>query len=137
MDISASKVNLITITSTSTTASAAATAGVKPISDSKIKSTSSKSELAIKSDLTASDNKTEKKPLKIEDVQQMTAALNRFLQLSNAGMQFALHQKTEELMVQFVDTKSGQVLKEFPSHEFLDTMANIRDYVGILLDKHI
>lgn len=134
MDISALKVNLSTIFSTSPTST---TASVKPISDSQITNTSSKRELANKSDLAVSDNKNEKKPLKTEDVQHMTAALNRFLQLSNADMQFALHQKTEELMVQFVDTKSGQVLKEFPSHEFLDTMANIRDYVGVLLDKHI
>ena len=129
MDISASKVNLIS--------SPGAIASVKPISDSQVTSTASKGEFAGKSEVNASVNKSEKKSVKIEDVQQVTAAMNRILQLSNAGMHFVLHQKTEELMVQFVDSKSGQVLKEFPSHEFLDTMANIGDYVGILLDKHI
>ena len=40
-------------------------------------------------------------------------------------------------MVQIVDQSNDKVLKEFPSREFLDTMAAIRDYVGILLDKKI
>ena len=133
MDISASKVNVISPSASTT----GATAGFKSASDSQGTSTSSNGEFAVKSDVNSSGNKAVTNPVKIEDVQQMTAAMNQFLKLSNAGMQFALHQKTEELMVQFVDTKSGQVLKEFPSHEFLNTMANIRDYVGILLDIHI
>ena len=131
MDISALKVN-VNLASGSTP-----TPIIKIASNSQTGSTSNYGELITKSSVNVSDNKSDKKPLKIEDIQQMTAAMNQFLQLSNPNMQFVLHEKTKELMVQFVDTKSGQVLKEFPSHEFLDTIANIQDYVGILLDKHI
>lgn len=61
--------------------------------------------------------------------------LNKFMTLINADIQFELHEKTKQLMVQVVDTKEHKVLKEFPSHEMLDVLANIRDYVGVLLDE--
>jgi len=129
MDISALNINV--------NSAATPTPVAKPISDSQTGSPSNKSEFAVNATADSSDKKTEKKSVNIEDVQQMSEAMNHFLQVSNADMQVTLHEKTNELMVQFVDTKNGQVLKEFPSHEFLDTMANIREYVGILLDKKI
>ena len=135
MDISALKVN---VNSASAPVSIPV---VKSVPNSQAASTSNNAELpaksAVNSASNSSDNKTEKQPVNKEDVQQMTAAMNHFLQVSNANMQVTLHEKTNELMVRFVDTKNGQVLKEFPSHEFLDTMANIREYVGILLDKKV
>ena len=131
MDISALKIN-VNSTSASTTGPV-----VKLMFPTQITNQVNKSELAVKSEVSSSDNRTEKKPVNIDDIQQMTAAMNQFLQLSNPNMQFMIHEKTNEIMVQFVDTKNGQVLKEFPSHEFLDTIANIREYVGILLDRHI
>lgn len=131
MDISALKINV------NSTSNFTPTPVVKIIPDAQVTSTPNQGDLAVKSVVNAIDNNTEKKPVKIEDVQQMTAAMNRFLQLSNANMQFAIHEKTDQIMVQFVNTTNGQVMKEFPSHEFLDTMANIRDYVGILLDKKV
>ena len=84
-----------------------------------------------------SDDKVAKKPVDLEDVTQMTEAMNRFVEAMDANIRFMIHQKTNELMVQVVDQDSKKVLKEFPSHEFLDTMAAIRNYVGILLDKKI
>ena len=131
MDISALKVN---VNSTSTSTS---TPVVKIASNYQAANPSIDGKFTIISEVHSTDKKNEKKLVKLEDIQQMTAAMNQFLQLSNPNMQFVVHQKTDELMVQFVDTKSGQVLKEFPSHEFLDTIANIREYVGILLDRHI
>jgi len=129
MDISALKVN-VNSTATSTPI-------VKIVANSPVASTVNNGEFIAKSAVDSSANKTEKKTVNVEELQQMTAAMNQFLQMSNPDMQFAVHEKTDQLMVQFVDTKSGQVLKEFPSHEFLDTVASIRDYVGLLLDKKI
>ncbi|MBC8015441.1 MAG: flagellar protein FlaG [Sporomusaceae bacterium] len=61
--------------------------------------------------------------------------LNKFMSLINADIQFQVHERTKQLMVQVVDTKANKVLKEFPSHEMLDVLANIREHVGVLLDK--
>ncbi|MDF2876656.1 MAG: hypothetical protein K0R22_3339, partial [Sporomusa sp.] len=72
-----------------------------------------------------------------EDLSKMTNELNKFMQLINADLKFVLHEKTHRLIVQVIDTKENKVLKEFPPHELLDTMAAIQEYVGILLDKKV
>ncbi|HWR45784.1 flagellar protein FlaG [Sporomusa sp.] len=72
-----------------------------------------------------------------EDLSKMTGELNKFMQLINADLKFVLHEKTQRLIVQVVDTKEQKVLKEFPPHELLDTIAGIQEYVGILLDKKV
>ena len=79
----------------------------------------------------------EKKEINKEELVEMNAALNKFLQIINSDIQFALHEKTQRLMVQVVDVKEQKVLREFPAHELLDTMAKIREYVGAILDKKV
>ncbi|TGE32602.1 flagellar protein FlaG [Desulfosporosinus sp. Sb-LF] len=83
------------------------------------------------------DDKVNKKPVNLHDVTQITESINRFIEAMDANIRFTVHQKTNELMVQVIDQTNNKVLKEFPPHEFLDTMAAIREYVGILLDKKI
>ncbi|AET70301.1 flagellar protein FlaG [Desulfosporosinus orientis DSM 765] len=82
------------------------------------------------------DEEKKKKPA-LEDVSQMTEAMNKFVQAINTNIRFKVHEKSNQLMVQVIDLANNTVLKEFPSEEFLDTVAAIRDYVGILLDKKI
>ncbi len=72
-----------------------------------------------------------------EEVRELTEALNKFMTSMNADLQFALHEKTKSLMVQLIDPKNQQVIKEFPQHEFLDMVARISEYVGALLDKKV
>lgn len=72
---------------------------------------------------------------KADEVKEMTDAMNKFMQSLNADLQFAMHQRTQRLMVQLVNSKDNKVLKEFPPKEFLDMIAKIRDYVGAILDK--
>jgi flagellar protein FlaG len=77
-----------------------------------------------------------KSPTK-ENLEEALPQMNTFMQSLNADIQFAIHEGTQQLMVRVVDVTDGRVLKEFPSHEFLDMMSRIRDYVGILLDKRV
>lgn len=74
-------------------------------------------------------------PLSRDDAEQVTDKMNKLMQLMNADLQFSLHEKTKRLIVQMVDRRDGTVLKEFPPHELLDTLASIQEYVGLLLDK--
>lgn len=70
-----------------------------------------------------------------DKLEAMSAEMTKFMQLANSDIQFQLHEETKKLIVQVVDTKTNTVLKEFPPHEFLDTIAKIREFVGFLLDK--
>lgn len=68
-------------------------------------------------------------------VKTTVEAVNQFMQVMNADLKFALHEKTQRLMVQLIDPKDNRVLREYPSKEFLDMIARIRDFVGIFMDK--
>lgn len=83
------------------------------------------------------DDKVKKKPTDLKELTQMAEAMNKFVQAMDAQIRFKVHEKSNQLMVQVIDQANNIVLKEFPSSEFLDTVAAIRDYVGILLDKRI
>ena len=83
------------------------------------------------------DDKVKRKPTDLKELTQMAEAMNKFVQAMDANIRFKVHEKSNQLMVQVIDQANNIVLKEFPSSEFLDTVAAIRDYVGILLDKRI
>ena len=70
-----------------------------------------------------------------EIVENTVESLNKFMDLMTADIRFSMHQKSNRLMVQLVSAKDQTVLREYPSKEFLDMIANIRDFVGILTDK--
>jgi flagellar protein FlaG len=70
-----------------------------------------------------------------EVVENTVESLNKFMDLMTADIRFSMHQKSNRLMVQLVSAKDQTVLREYPSNEFLDMIANIRDFVGILTDK--
>lgn len=78
-----------------------------------------------------------KEELTREDINKLTDHLNKFMTTINADLQFELHEETKRMMVRFVNKKDHQVIKEFPPKELLDTLAAIRDYVGLLLDKKV
>ena len=92
----------------------------------------------------ASEQKADKiamKPLHFlptaEELKTMSYAMNRFVEMLTSDLKFEVHDKTHEIMVKFVNTKTGEVLKEYPPKEYLDMIARIRDYVGMLIATKI
>jgi len=77
----------------------------------------------------------ENKRLEREDIVPVVEEMNKFMQAVNTDLQFAIHEKTNQMMVQMVDAQTQRVVKEFPAHELLDMVAKIREYVGFLLDE--
>lgn len=85
------------------------------------------------------NDKANKTVDKLAELHRITTAINQFVEATDTDthIQFKIHEKTNELMVQVVDQKTDKVIREYPSQEFLDTIAAIRSYVGMLLDKRI
>jgi flagellar protein FlaG len=77
----------------------------------------------------------EEKQLTRDELQPVTEELTKFMQSLNTNIVFSVHEKTGRLVVRVMDMNDQVVLKEFPPHQLLDTIAAIRDYVGGLLDK--
>ncbi|MCW2278803.1 flagellar protein FlaG [Heliophilum fasciatum] len=83
------------------------------------------------------EKELEKYRLSQDTLTRLMQESNQFLSAINTDIRFAWHQKAERLMVQVYDQRDNRVLKEFPPHEFLDTIAKIREYVGSLVDTKV
>ncbi|GAB6063300.1 flagellar protein FlaG [Deferrisoma palaeochoriense] len=70
-----------------------------------------------------------------DELAQAVEAMNGFLKANNSHIQFALHDKAKQLMVQVVDNRTSEVIKTFPPKELLDLAAKIGEMVGALLDR--
>jgi flagellar protein FlaG len=83
------------------------------------------------------DNQLNNNPVDSQELAKMTEVMNKFVKAMETNLHFEIHEGTKQLIVQVVDQTNNKVLKEFPPRDFLDTIAAIRDYVGILLDKKV
>lgn len=83
----------------------------------------------------ATEQKKVKETENSRDLDKATEEMTKWIQSLNTDIRFALHEETKSLMVQVIDIKDQRVLKEFPPHDFLDMVAKIREYVGMLLDE--
>ena len=83
----------------------------------------------------AEQNSSQQVALTKEDLETVASDLSDFMQSLNTDIEFSIHEKSGRMMVKVVDTRTHDVLKEFPPEELLDTIGAIRDYVGALLDK--
>ena len=112
--------------------------GIRSLTDNQGVAASDDDTTPVQQDNTV--GKAVKKPDKKVDKQELdsiTKEMNKFMEEMNADLQFSLHEKTHRLIVRLVDVKENKVLKEFPPHEFLDMIARIHDYVGMILDKKV
>ena len=53
----------------------------------------------------------------------------------NVGINFVKHEQTGEMMVQVVDKRTGEVIREIPPKKILDALAVIWKNAGICVDK--
>lgn len=83
------------------------------------------------------EEQSKKQELTRDETLELTKLLNEYMRRNNANLQFEIHEKTDRLMVKFVDRTDQRVIKEFPPRELLDTLAAIQEYVGVLLDKKV
>jgi len=100
-------------------------------------------EVAKENSITNANNESDKQnqdsdrqELNPDQAHKVSAEMNKFMRMLNSNIRFVVHEQTNTRMVQVVDNKDNTVLKEFPSHELLDIKAKIREYVGVLLDRH-
>ncbi|QVY61210.1 flagellar protein FlaG [Cytobacillus gottheilii] len=86
--------------------------------------------------------KTEKKE---EDQQEVTKNYleekindtNNFLEPNFTSVKFKLHEDLNRYYVEVIDSDSKEVVREIPAKEFLDMIAKMTDFLGVLIDKKI
>lgn len=76
-------------------------------------------------------------PLDKEKVMTQIESMNKVLELNMTSLKFNLHEETDRYYVQVKDQETKEVIREIPTKEFLDLMAKITEFTGILIDKKI
>jgi len=79
----------------------------------------------------------EQKPVTEQEVKQAVEQANR--EMKNLGpsetIGFGYEEKLNQIYVQIKDTKSGEVIREIPSREFIEHKIAMREMIGLILDK--
>lgn len=122
------------------------TESVGPVSNKQVLGNSSKQEMTrdinkkIKAqgqpDSLQGNKQYNRKELE-EKVKESVKDINDIVGKIREGLSFKMHDKTDTLMVQVIDIKTGEVIKELPPEEILDLSARIQEMVGILIDEKV
>lgn len=71
----------------------------------------------------------------LSDVQRAVKQANLSLGGANKSISFGYEEKLGQFIVQVSDSKSGRVIQQFPSKEFIRFQLHMREAMGLLLDK--
>jgi flagellar protein FlaG len=71
----------------------------------------------------------------LDTVEKAAEGVNAFLKSNGNHIQFAVHAKTNRMMVEVIDDQTQEVIRTIPSKDVLDLAAKIDEMVGLLLDK--
>ena len=80
---------------------------------------------------------TEQKKIQPDETRKAIAAVNKFLDYMTADLRFKYNEKVNIMQVQLVSEQNQKVLREYPPKEFLEMVANIREAIGMFLDKKV
>lgn len=71
-----------------------------------------------------------------EEVRAAAERMQRVIETATGRqLDFALNDRFKELIVRISDRKSGEVIKEFPSKEFMQLRERLNDLIGMFIDE--
>lgn len=72
---------------------------------------------------------------KRSEVESAVENINSAMEHINRGLKFSIHEDTQRVMVKVVNVATQEVIKELPPEDVLDTVARIREMIGLLIDE--
>jgi flagellar protein FlaG len=75
--------------------------------------------------------------LSADKAMQVTDSMNTFLESANTQLRFKFHEKLNEYYVTIVDSKTDEIIREIPSKKLLDIHAEMREFVGLFVNRKI
>ncbi|MDX8044635.1 flagellar protein FlaG [Gracilibacillus sp. S3-1-1] len=72
-----------------------------------------------------------------EQLVDMIEGLNSFLEPSNTGIKYELHEKLDRYYVTIIDRTTEEVVKEIPPKKMLDVYASMAELMGFIVDEKI
>ncbi len=77
----------------------------------------------------------QKNELNEKELKETIEELNKHFQIFNTRLSFSFDEENNIGVIKIQDRNSGEVIKQIPPQEMLDSLAKISDIVGLLVDK--
>jgi flagellar protein FlaG len=77
-----------------------------------------------------------KEPTK-KELEDSIQRVNQSLKVVNTDLQISLDKEINDKVVRVVNTQSGEVIRQFPSKEFLEWEREYARLLGLLFDKKV
>jgi flagellar protein FlaG len=68
-----------------------------------------------------------------EELKELSKALNHFLSLFNLETKLVYDKDAGQVIVQVIDKRTNEVVKQIPPEELLEVAKRIHDFIGIFL----
>ena len=75
--------------------------------------------------------------LSAKEAKDITDNMNKFLESVDTQLRFKMHDELHEYYVTIVDSKTDEVVREIPSKKLMDMHAEMKKFLGILIDRKI
>lgn len=72
-----------------------------------------------------------------EEIVDAVAHLNAAVDIFDKGLHFRIHEDTEQIVVEVINKKSGEVIRQIPPEYILDVMAKIDALLGVFVDERV
>lgn len=107
------------------------------VRDSKLTELEKTQQVEQTQPLTPAEEAQQAEPLSPEQLEKVAQQLQDFVGQMNKSLQFNVHEESGRDVIQVVDRKSGDLIKQYPSEEVLDLVAKLSQATGSLIDEQI
>ena len=92
------------------------------------------SEKVKEKELQKIEDKEDKKKIQ-QELNELVAKLNKEVAPISENIKFGFNDDIDGLMVNVVDAKTGEVIRQFPTEDAIDIMKKMKELIGMLFDK--
>ena len=71
----------------------------------------------------------------LEEVEEAVRKLNDTADAMQLSLRFQMHQGSDRWMVQVIDVRQDEIIREIPPENILNVVAQIQSLIGVLLDE--
>ena len=68
-------------------------------------------------------------------IRKAAADFNRAFTYFSVQAHFSIHEATKSIVIDLIDSNTGEVIREIPPKELLDRYAEMLDLLGLLVDR--
>ncbi len=85
----------------------------------------------------AQQEASRERDLPVKEAKELTSGMNKFLESVDTQLRFKMHDELHEYYVTIVDSKTDEVIKEIPSKKLMDMHAEMKKFLGLMIDRKI